>query len=83
MAWQPNRLLTYYSDRVNIYDDERFARLPDIKAPPAPPVVYIHRTTHFHQPYPIPYTNHPILDVLPVPSHRVDVEGNYYFILQM
>ena len=70
MAWQPNRLLTYYSDRVNIYDDERFARLPDVKAPPAPPVVYIHRTTHFNQPYPIPYYQppHPRCASCAVPS---------------
>lgn len=31
----------------------------------------------------LPITNHPILDVLHVLSLHVDVEGKYYFILQM
>ena len=59
MAWQPNLLLKYYSDRINIYDDERFIRLPTTPSPPAPPVIYIHRTTQCGQPYPIPYYQPP------------------------
>ena len=49
------RLLNYYTDRINIYESDLFVPIPAVAAPPAPPVMYIHRTTNTGNPYPVPW----------------------------
>lgn len=59
MSWTTPRLVQYYSDKVNVYDNELFVSLPATPAPPPPPTVLIHRTTTLGTPYPTPYY-HPL-----------------------
>jgi hypothetical protein len=35
------KLLSYYSNKVNIYDSNCFIKLPDWKSCPAPPCIYL------------------------------------------
>jgi hypothetical protein len=37
----PTKLLSYYSNKVNIYDSSCFIKLPDWRSCPAPPYIYL------------------------------------------
>ena len=37
----PSKLLSYYSNKVNIYNNDCFIRLPDWNSCPPPPQIYI------------------------------------------
>ncbi len=41
MSCSAPRLLSYYSNKVNIYDSNCFIKLPDWRSCPAPPCIYL------------------------------------------
>lgn len=41
MSCSAPRLISYYSNKVNIYDSDCFIRLPNWKTCPAPPCIYL------------------------------------------
>ena len=48
-------LVSYYSDKVNIYQSCAFMALPVKPATAVPRPEMIHRVTHCGEPYPTPY----------------------------
>ena len=55
MSCKIRPLVSCYSDKVNIYQHPDFISLAAIKQyPPPPPLQFIHATTNYGQPFPVP-----------------------------
>ena len=65
MSCSPQRLLSYYSNRVNIYDNSGFIPLPNYKTCPPPSMIMLQPNPNNYKPYGYSYAGQPINTNLP------------------
>jgi len=66
MSSAPPKLLSYYSNKVNIYNSDCYIKLPDWNSCPPPPQIYI--IPEYVHPPAGPYAP-PIIVPLPLPTY--------------
>jgi len=70
----PPKLLSYYSNKINIYNNDCFIRLPDWNSCPPPPQIYV--MPEFVLPSPGPYAPPIVVPIQPPTYYAGELCGN-------